>query len=82
MKEIDIEEFEERLPFLTDELEPGTVLVITQYGAPVAEFKLTAKPPPLEPRPLGLAAGTVVIPPSFFDPLPDDLLAAFNGEEP
>ena len=30
-------------------------------------------------RPLGLAKGTFQIPPSFFDPLPDDVLEAFEG---
>jgi hypothetical protein len=30
-------------------------------------------------RRLGAAAGTVTIPPSFFEPLPDDLLDGFEG---
>lgn len=80
MKEMDIEEFEERLIFLVDELEPGTVVVITQDGTPIAEFKLTAKPPPLPPPPLGEAKDLVQVPPSFFEPLPPDLLEAFEGE--
>jgi hypothetical protein len=30
-------------------------------------------------RPLGLYRGKIRIDPSFFDPLPDDIIAAFEG---
>lgn len=30
-------------------------------------------------RPIGLAKGTFQVPPSFFEPLPDDMLDAFEG---
>jgi hypothetical protein len=33
-----------------------------------------------EARPLGWLKGQLEIPDSFFDPLPDDVLNAFNGE--
>lgn len=80
VQEIDFEDFGDRLAFLFDELEPGTVLTITMYGKPVAEFKMTAKPPQEDLPPLGMFKDEIKIPPSFFDPLPPDLLAAFNGE--
>lgn len=32
-------------------------------------------------RPIGLAKGQFTVPPSFFEPLPDDLLRAFEGFE-
>jgi hypothetical protein len=35
---------------------------------------------PDAPRPAGLAKGPVEVPASFFDPLPDDVLKAFNGD--
>jgi len=34
---------------------------------------------PTKPRPIGGVSG-IVLPPSFFDPLPDDLLDAFEGK--
>ena len=34
------------------------------------------------PRPLGTAQGLGHVPDSFFEPLPSDILAAFNGEDP
>ena len=42
----------------------------------------TRKIPPkfAKPRPFGLAKGTFSIPPSFFEPLPDEEIAAFEGE--
>lgn len=36
--------------------------------------------PRTTPRPLGLAKGLGEVLPGFFDPLPDDLLDAFNGK--
>jgi len=35
---------------------------------------------PIKQRPIGLAKGLVEIPPSFFDPLPGDMLDAFEGK--
>ena len=37
---------------------------------------------PKRKRALGLAKGMAKILPEFFDPLPPELLAAFNGEAP
>jgi len=33
-------------------------------------------------RPIGLAKGEFKVPPEFFEPLPSELLDAFNGQEP
>ena len=33
-----------------------------------------------KPRPFGLAKGTFSVPPSFFEPLPDEEIAAFEGK--
>jgi len=35
--------------------------------------------PKIRQRPIGLAKGQLEIPVSFFDPLPDDMLDAFEG---
>ena len=55
----------------------GETLVITQSDRPVAEIR------PIEasrrPRPFGLAAGTFVVPDDFDDPLPEEILKAFEG---
>lgn len=55
----------------------GETLVITQRDQPIAEIR------PIEsvriPRPFGLAAGSFVVPDDFDDPLPEEILKAFEG---
>ena len=41
--------------------------------AAIVEFK--------KPRPIGLAKGEFEVPKSFFEPLPDNLIQAFEGYE-
>ncbi len=41
--------------------------------ATIIEFK--------KPRPIGLAKGEFEVPATFFEPLPDDLIRAFEGFE-
>lgn len=36
---------------------------------------------PIKQRPIGLAKGLLQIPADFFEPLPDDLLDAFEGRQ-
>lgn len=36
---------------------------------------------PVKQRPIGLAKGLVDIPVGFFEPLPDDILDAFEGKQ-
>ena len=59
-------------------LKPGEVIQLCKRNVPIAEIR----PLPAashKPRPLGLAAGKVQLHPGFFDPLPDDVIAAFEG---
>lgn len=58
--------------------EEGEHILLCRRNVPVAEIR------PLEsrrrePRPIGLAEGALKIPSSFFDPLSDELLEAFEG---
>lgn len=55
----------------------GERVVICNRNRPVAELRAVAAAPAV--RRLGTAAGAVTIPASFFEPLPDDLLDAFEG---
>ena len=56
----------------------GETVILTRDDRPVAEIR------PLNtavgPRPIGLAAGEFIVPDDFDDPLPDDLLDAFEGK--
>ncbi|MEN6438760.1 MAG: hypothetical protein ABFD97_09265 [Syntrophobacter sp.] len=55
--------------------------MLCRRNVPIAEIR------PLPPktgsiRPIGLAKGQFEVPESFFEPLPDDFLDAFNGKGP
>jgi antitoxin (DNA-binding transcriptional repressor) of toxin-antitoxin stability system len=59
----------------------GEPIVLCRRNVPIAEIR-PIKQPLRGKRPIGLAKGKAQILQSFFDPLPDDLLDAFEGKEP
>ena len=61
-----------------ERLKQGETASIVQGNAQVAEVTLTASPDALL-RPIGLCEGQFTVPASFFEPLPDDLQKAFEG---
>ena len=77
-KRLNIHEAKTHLSRVLEDLEPGEVILLCKRNVPIAEIH------PVVPRrearrPTGLAAGTFDLPSSFFQPLPDDLLEAFDG---
>ena len=54
-------------------------IILCKRNVPVAEIR-AIRTPETELRPIGLAQGSFRIPPSFFDPLPVEFIAAFSGE--
>lgn len=78
MLKINLAEAKTRLSALLRRLKPGEVIVICRRNVPVAELRALA-PPRRKPRPIGLGKGEFEIPSTFFEPLPDELLAAFEG---
>ncbi len=56
----------------------GETIIICNRNEPVAELRAIQKQKRV-PR-IGVAKGEYTVPESFFDPLPDDILKAFNGE--
>lgn len=59
-------------------VEEGEVIVLCRRNVPVAEIRPLQRARS-EGRPLGLAKGRFEVPPEFFEPLPEELLAAFAG---
>ena len=55
----------------------GETIVVYQGKRAVAEIRPVAETEKL--RPVGLAEGEFVVPDDFDEPLPDDLLDAFEG---
>ena len=59
-------------------VEAGETVLVTRAERPVAEIKpVTAAAAGL--RPFGLCAGEFTVPDDFDQPLPDDVLAEFEG---
>jgi antitoxin (DNA-binding transcriptional repressor) of toxin-antitoxin stability system len=56
----------------------GDTILLCRRNQPIAEIHLLPKKRKT-PRPFGLAKGKIL--PGFFDPLPDDILDAFEGKD-
>ena len=61
-----------------DEMTEADRLILCRSNRPVAEVRLIPQSP-TEPRRLGIAQGEFTVPASFFEPLPHDVLDAFEG---
>lgn len=59
------------------EVEQGETVLICKRNIPIAEIH-PLPPRYTELRPVGLAKSAFDIPPSFFDPLPEDILKGFD----
>jgi prevent-host-death family protein len=79
MLKVNIHEAKANLSKYVAAAERGETVVICHRNVPVAELRGLPRPRK-EPRPIGLYRGKFKIPRSFFDPLPTDIEAAFNGE--
>jgi prevent-host-death family protein len=80
MESVNIHQAKTNLSRLLARVELGEEIVISNRGVPVARLVPFQKP---EKRlaSLGLDKGRFVVPEDFNDPLPEEMLAAFEGEE-
>ncbi len=83
MQTINIHEAKAKLSEYLAAVEAGETVVICRRNVPVAEI-VPIRQARKEPRPIGLGPYEegYEIPASFFEPLPDELIKAFNGELP
>lgn len=79
MLKIEVKEFAKVFQKYLDRLEAGESILLTREGEPVAEITPTAQKPK-QLRPYGLSANKFVTPDHFNDPLPAELLDAFEGK--
>jgi antitoxin (DNA-binding transcriptional repressor) of toxin-antitoxin stability system len=77
MKKVNVYEAKTGLSALLDQVAEGETVVICRRNVPAAELRPVFRPRQT-PRPIGLLKGFEV-PPAFFDPLPEEHLAAFEG---
>jgi antitoxin (DNA-binding transcriptional repressor) of toxin-antitoxin stability system len=78
VKRVNIHDAKTHLSRFLAELGSDETLVLCNRNQPVAELRSLRKKV-RKPR-IGAAKGEFVVPDSFFDPLPDELLKAFSGE--
>jgi prevent-host-death family protein len=81
MKQINIYEAKTQLSHLVDLARKGESFTIAKSGIPLARLVPLSDNKPKKVR-LGLMKGRIKIPEDFDAPLPEEILAAFEGNEP
>jgi len=78
MTRVNIQEAKTHLSQYLDRVEAGETIVLCRHNRPIAEVRpiRAARPP----RQFGIDQGKIEVPPEFFEPLPDDILRYFTGE--
>lgn len=79
MTTITLEDIKRDLPGALKRVSAGETLLILEADQPVAELK-PVPPVSQQLRPFGLCTGEFVVPADFDAPLPDEILAEFEGE--
>ncbi len=80
MRTVNLYEAKTTLSQLVEQAAAGEEIVIAKAGRPLA--RLVPLRERRGPRKLGMFADEIRIGDDFDDPLPDDIMAAFNGEKP
>jgi len=78
MKSLNLNQVKTHLSACIDRAAAGETIVICKRNKPVAELRALPQPRK-ETRPIGLLKGQFTVPESFFEPLPDEVIAAFTG---
>ncbi|MXZ19893.1 MAG: type II toxin-antitoxin system Phd/YefM family antitoxin [Caldilineaceae bacterium SB0665_bin_25] len=76
VQEVNMQEAQTRLPILLTQVEAGEEIVITRNGKPVARL-VDCKP--RGKRRFGAWKGRIAVDDSFFDPLPEEELSAWES---
>lgn len=76
-KTVNIHEAKTHLSRLVEEAAAGTEVIIAKAGKPMARLSPLAAP--VKKKRLGLLRGKIKIAGNFNEPLPDDVLASFEG---
>ncbi len=80
MIKLNIHEAKTHLSRYLEELAKGETIILCKRNIPIAEIR------PIRPRreyqrPTGLAKGEFEVTSEFFEPMSEEMLAAFNGED-
>ncbi|MEQ1911063.1 MAG: type II toxin-antitoxin system prevent-host-death family antitoxin [Vicinamibacterales bacterium] len=77
---VNIHQAKAKLSEYLDAVAQGERVLICKRNQPVAELRAVADVR-TAPRPIGGAKARFEVPPSFFEPLPDEAIDAFYGEQ-
>lgn len=77
MIKVNVAEAKARFSAYLETVEAGETVIVCRRNVPIAEIRAVPQRSQ-RPRPLGIDRG-MVVPPSFFEPLPEALLEAFEG---
>ena len=80
MIRLNIHEAKTHLSRYLKAVEAGESILLCRHNIPIAEIRPLPKQQKT-PRRLGTAKGKVTVPPEFFDPLPEEMLRAFEGRD-
>ena len=80
MRTVNVHEAKAHLSELLARVEAGETLIIARRNKPIAKLVPTTSEPPKQPRPIGLAKNEFSIPDSFFEPMDEEWLDLFTGE--
>lgn len=80
MIKLNVHEAKTHLSRYLDEVKRGETILLCKRNHPIAEIKPLASHSNV-PRVIGLAKGKFTVPDSFFEELPDEELALFQGSE-
>ena len=78
MIRVNIHEAKARLSRLLGQLQLGERIILCKRNVPIAEI-VPFRTPGTKARPIGRARGQFEVSPSFFEPLPEESLRAFEG---
>ncbi len=77
MIRLNIHEAKTHLSHYLSRIQSGETILLCKRNVPIAEIRPMAHKQEKD-RPIGLAEGKFVVPPEFFEPLPDDMLSIMS----
>jgi len=80
MRKLNVHETKTHLSRHIKDIMNGETILLCKRNIPFAEIR-PLPTVPQNPRPIGLAKGTFELTDDFFQPLPEALLKAFQGDE-
>ena len=80
MIKLNIHQAKTHLSRYLKDVEAGETILLCRHNVPIAEIRPLPKQRKTL-RQLGTAKGKVAVPPEFFEPLPEEILRAFEGRD-